>query len=377
MKVLHLISGGETGGSRKHVVSLLKMFPKEEVTLGVFQAGPLLEEAKNSGINVELFSQRSRYDLSVLTRLISYINQNKFDIVHSHGPRANLFSAYIRKRIIAKWVTTLHSDPSLDFMTSGYIGKIFSYLNKNSVKKADLIFAVSDLFSQMVISYGIPESRVKTIFNGISFDDCVKSKDLDLRKTVGLERDDFVISMVARLHPVKGHQLVLDAIQQITNNDKIKLLLIGDGSTRTELEEAVKDMNLNESVKFLGFRDDVEQLLSVSDISILASFSESFPLALLESANVGTPIISTDVGGVNQLINSKDVGWLIPIGDKTALKNAIEEAMNQKQNDNLTNIGEHLHDHAKSNFSLNNLYQQTIKQYNQIVKSDLKVEKGI
>ncbi|WP_417896874.1 glycosyltransferase, partial [Bacillus toyonensis] len=116
MKVLHINAGAEEGGGKTHIISLLSQFPQKEVELMVFEEGAIAREARNLGIQVHVFTQSSRYDLSILSKIKSFINENQFDIVHTHGARANFYLSLLKKGIKAKWIMTVHSDPTLDFM---------------------------------------------------------------------------------------------------------------------------------------------------------------------------------------------------------------------------------------------------------------------
>lgn len=363
MKVVHVISGGETGGSRKHVVTLLAKFPREQVTLVVFQEGQLANEAREQGIDVHLLSQKSRYDLSILKRLRSFINQGNFDILHTHGPRANLYGALIKNKINALWLTTVHSDPKLDFVRTGLKGRIFSQLNLWSMKKIDYFFAVSERFKQNLVAVGINEQKIKAIFNGIEFSEQLKPSSLT-RNDLHIPEDALVMTMVARLHPIKGHENVFSALKQIGNSN-IHLLLVGDGPIEAELKQRAKELDLTKQVHLLGFRRDVDDLLSISDIALLASFSESFPLALLEAANMRKPVITTDVGGVQSLVSNKDYGWIIPTDDVMSLRAAFEEAFQAKEQ--LPQMGEALYQHASENFSIDRLYDETRDTYEKLL----------
>ena len=365
MKVVHMISGGETGGSRKHVISLLSQFPNQEVSLVVFQKGQLYDEAIETGIDVHLLEQKSRYDLTVLAKLRQFINENNFSIMHTHGPRANLYGAFIKKSVKAKWLTTIHSDPKLDFMKSGIKGYLFTKLNLWAIQKIDFFFAVSERFADHLVELGIDRKKIKTIYNGIDFsvtpDPSPTEEHAVTREKLDIDPEAFTITMVARLHPVKGHEIVFEAIKSLPKKNKLTLLLVGDGPIEAELKEKANQHNVTEHVRFLGFRNDVEQLLKISDVSLMASYSESFPLALLESAKVKTPVITTDVGGVKQLITDRNMGWVVNVGDKTSLAAAFEEAMNRK--DELPQMGANLHAHAASKFSLQQLYTEIKETY--------------
>ncbi|PLS17830.1 glycosyltransferase [Bacillus sp. M6-12] len=366
MKILHVISGGETGGSRKHVNTLLEKFPQEQVCLLVFQEGALSKEAREAGIRVELLKQSSRYDLSVLKRLASFINTEKFDIVHSHGPRANLFLSFIKARISAVWVTTIHSDPTLDFMKRGIRGYVFTKLNLSTLNKIDFFFAVSERFKENLMKLGIPSEKIQTIYNGIDFSEPLEPNS-KIREEIGLTQSDFVMAMVARLHPIKGHDIVLQALKQIDKPD-VHLLLVGDGPIRFDIEQMVSRLGLEKQVHFLGFRKDVNEIYSNSNVALLASQSESFPLALLEAANQKLPIITTDVGGVRKLVTDPQYGWVVDVNSQAQYLQAMQEAYYLHQKKELAPRGEKLYKHAVQHFSLSNLYKLTEETYRRLVR---------
>lgn len=366
MKVLHVISGGETGGSRKHVITLLEQFPKEDVCLLVFQDGPFAQEAIAKGITVEIIQQSSRYDLRILQKLKKFIQDNQFDIVHSHGPRANLFMSFIKGSISSVWVTTIHSDPKLDFMKGGLKGRVFTALNLHALKKIDFFFAVSERFKENLVEMGIPADKIGTIYNGITFTPPL-ARDGALQQELELSDEDFVLTMVARLHPIKGHDVVLKALKQC-NDAQIHLVLVGDGPIKAEIEEMVKQLQLENNVHFLGFRQDIDHIYSNSHVGLLASHSESFPLALLEATNQKLPLITTDVGGVKQLVRSEEFGWVVPVNDSESYAGAILEAYDCYKKDILQEKGEALYSYASTNYSLSSLAHNIEEMYKQVLK---------
>jgi L-malate glycosyltransferase len=361
MKVLHLISGGETGGSKNHLLSLLAHLNKEEIVLGVFQEGQLSEEARQLGIEIIVFGQSSRYDFSILKRIKQTIQ--KVDLVHTHGPRANLYTYLIRQTMKFKWITTIHSDPTKDFIKGGVKGKVFTAINMSVIKKIDHFFAVSDRFKQMIVGFGIKPEKITSIYNGIEFNLPLEAKLT--RSGLNIADEDFVVIMVARLHPIKGHTVVFDALTKITH--PVKLLLVGDGPIRQELEQEVTQKGLTNKVQFLGFQKDVHSYLSVSDIKLLASYSESFPLVILEAARAHTPVISTDVGGVKDLISDSSLGWIVPIKDASAIAEAIKEAILEKEQGQLIKMAERLYEKASINYSVDQLADQTKKTYSKLL----------
>ncbi|KGP74533.1 glycosyltransferase [Pontibacillus yanchengensis] len=365
MKVVHLISGGETGGSKNHLLTLLDQFPSDQVSLVVMQQGVLYDEAKKLGIDVHLLDQRSRYDLSILSRLKELIKKNGFQLIHTHGARANLYASILKNSLRIPWVTTIHSDPTLDFLKGGMKGKIFTKINLWTIKRIDHFFAVSERFKEDLINLGVPSEKITTVYNGIDFSKSYATKTLT-RADLDLQADDFVTAMVARLHPIKGHEEVFQAIRQL-DNPPFKLLLIGDGPEKEHLTNRVRELGIASQVQFLGFRHDVPDIYQISDIGLLASYSESFPLALLEAAREHTPVVATDVGGVRHMVQG--TGWVVSTKSANELTDAFQKAIEKKKIGELSDLGETFYEHCSANFSLDQLADSTKKMYKKFLQT--------
>ena len=364
MKVLHLNAGAETGGGMVHIISLLSSMNKDEMILGVFEKGPMYSEAKKLGINVKYFGQSSRYDLSILREISNFVNNENINIVHTHGARANLYSFLIKKLYKSNciWVTTIHSNPIDDFLGNGIKGRIFTKLNLFSLKSMDHFFAISNRFKEMLIHFGINAEKITTIYNGIDFE--LRPYKKINRESLGLTKSDFIIILIARLHPVKGHIIAFEGLKEILNNySNVKLLLVGDGPLESELKQKISDLRLEKYVVFLGYQERVEPILDIADVEVLLSYSESFPLVILEAARQNVPVISTDVGGVRDLISDSTLGWVIPIKNPKALVNAINEAIEAKNDGTLQIVGENLHTKASKNYSLNQFSESVYNTY--------------
>ena len=359
MTILHLISGGETGGSKNHLITLLQQFSKEEVVLGVMQEGQLSNEARVAGIQTVVFNQSSRYDVSFLKKLSSFIQKNDINIVHTHGPRANFFTFLIRNFVKFRWFTTIHSDPTKDFIKGGLKGKVFTSLNMRVIKKIDHFFAVSHRFGEMLVGFGVNSDKISIIYNGISFAEPVGIPVT--REQLGLNKEDFVVTMVARYHPIKNHPLAFDAVSKLRDEEiPIQLFAIGDGPERTHLEKLTNDKDY---IHLVGFRQDIHECLKVSDCLLLTSDSESFPLVLLEAARAKIPVVTTDVGGVSALLPSQQLGYIAPIGDVDKIAIYLRNLYELKMSGDITSMGGNLYQHAKHNFSLEQLEQATRNAY--------------
>ena len=355
MKVLHVNAGLEEGGAKTHILSLLSQFNAHTAELLVLEEGIVAREARALGISVRSISQTSRYDLSILKKMSTLINEGHYDIVHTHGARANLILSLIKNHITATWLTTVHSNPQLDFMGRGFKGKVFSYLNVRSLKKADGLITVTEEFKKVLIDMGIPETKISVVYNGLLFDG---------QKRSVTAHSVFTISYIARLTPIKGHEFLFESLQASSLND-FHLNVIGDGELREALGQKAQELKLANNIQFHGFLDKlaIEQILQKTDLSVLASYSEGFPLALLESANQRVPFISTDVGEVALLVPDKTYGWLVPVGDKAAFSQALKEAYADWQTNTLKEKGENLFELASNQFSQEQFYQETVAVY--------------
>ncbi|MDQ0352775.1 glycosyltransferase involved in cell wall biosynthesis [Alkalibacillus filiformis] len=365
MRVLHLNAGNETGGGMFHILSLLSKFPKEEVVLGVFEEGELYHKAKEKGINTIMFKQRHQGDLSILSELTRYIRDHNFNFIHTHGPRAAFLMALIKKQISQPLITTIHSSPCDDFKGKGIKGWVCHQLHKWSFKYVDHFLVVSNNFSNLMQKkYKVPQEKISVVLNGLNFDDSYEGYN---REDFGLNESDFIIMMVARLEPVKQHKMAIEAFRQFNmDNPSSKLILVGDGSEQEKISSLIEKFNLDNHVWMLGRRNDVNRLYGLSDIVLLTSKSESFPLVLLEAARAKVPVVTTNVGDVKTLIPTKDHGWIVESDQHEAFVKTFNEAHLLKNRNKLSNNGERLYDFASKHFSLEKFYENTKRIYKSI-----------
>ncbi|MGM0896943.1 MAG: glycosyltransferase [Bacillota bacterium] len=358
MKVLHVISGGETGGSKKHLLQLLANSPVEAELL-LLTEGAFAEDARKAGIPVTVIQQNSRLDRSTPKKILLVLKKGGFTIIHSHGARANFLIDSVYKKLGVPWFITVHSDPTLDFLHQPKpLAKVFTVLNQRAMRRADHLFAVSEKFKDMLIQMGVEPKKITPVFNGINFHETLPDFDKPaIRESLDTAEDEFVFAIVARLHPVKGHDILLDAFAKIEK--PCKLWVIGEGDLRQKLTQQAEALGISERVQFLGTRSDIDRLLYAADVSLLTSHSESFPLVLLESADMATPVIATNVGGVPALVDPGKTGWIIEPGRSDALVHVMEKAIDADTEE----MGRLLRSFAKENFSNENLQREILRVY--------------
>lgn len=353
MKVLHLASGTDYGGGKTHIFTLLFELAKRiEVTLGSFSGGPFAAEARDLGLDVRTLGQTTRYDLRAVGRLAALVREGSYDIVHCHGPRANVLAAMGRRRLRRPLVTTVHSDFRRDFAGEPLKNFVFSRLNAAALRRFDR-YLVGLGVEDSVLSLGIPREFIHPIRNGIDFENRPPAPS----RTAVLARfglpvppEAVIVGIIARLHPVKGHEVFLEGAAAVSRLGRdAHFLVVGDGLERGPLEGLVGKLGLAGRVHFLGHLENPEDVIAVLDVNTLTSFSETLPYALLEGARWAVATVSSRVGGVPELIIDGVTGRLFEPGDVGEFARCLGELVADPGK--RRELGRNLYDHARRNFT--------------------------
>lgn len=363
MKVLHVNAGLENGGGLSHIVNLLTEAKREnkDFDLLTLADGPVAAAAREHEINTYVLGAKSRYNLASLKKLIKFINDGHYDIVHTHGARANLFLSLIHKRISAVWCVTVHSNPYLDFEGRGFLGKVFTKFNLRALKKADCIFAVTKRFANLLVNQTqLDKNKVHVIYNGIFFHN-------DSEIPAKYEHTYFNVINVARTEKVKGQELLLKAVKKL-NDQHIRLHIAGDGSQLEPLKALTRQLNMAPQVTFHGFmtHHQLSGLYKRIDLAVLTSYSESFPLVLLEATDNLIPILSTDVGDIHKMIPGPKYGFIAKTGDIDSIAKQLELAVN-KTTKQLREMAYTEKRYAEEHFSVKNQLADIEKVYSTLI----------
>lgn len=351
MKVLHMISGGDTGGAKTHVFALLSELIKFiDVKIVCFTDGVFYQEIKDTNIPSLLLLQKSRFDLSVIKTLVKMVENEGYDIIHVHGARANFIAQFLKKKIKTPIITTVHSDYLLEF-DSLYKKIVFTGLNCIALGKMDFYIAVSNNFRSMLIKRGFEPDNIFTVYNGMDYEKEISfcSKD-EFAKRYNLDQSNIYVGIIGRMDKVKGHDIFLAAAQiAAKENPKLHFLIAGEGPLEEKLRADAQSMGIADRVHFLGFIKDIYSFINFIDINTLTSYSESFPYVLLEGAQMKKCTISSAVGGIVDLISTGENGFLFDVGDINTMAKQLlgcvnDESLRQR-------MGEALYEKATKSFS--------------------------
>jgi glycosyltransferase involved in cell wall biosynthesis len=173
---------------------------------------------------------------------------------------------------------------------------------------------------------GNRRKRIRVIVNGVDPDAYSTSRDPSVSAEWGVPERTATIGIIAGLRPVKNHLMLLDAARTLRRREAdFRVVIVGDGPIRDELERTVDTMGLSERVVFLGWRHDVPRVLTGLDIVTLTSSSEAFPLCILEAMASERAVVATDVGDVARVVADGETGFVIPVGDPEALADRLEQ----------------------------------------------------
>ncbi|MBQ2864921.1 MAG: polysaccharide pyruvyl transferase CsaB [Clostridia bacterium] len=369
MKVIHIAGGGDRGGAKTHIISLCSHLAKScELILVSLRSGDFAESAEKAGIKTKTIF--SFWTIADYIRLIGFIKREKPDIVHCHGAKANLAGVLIKLFCKCTTVTTVHSDYRLDYMHSVFKNCTIGLINRASLRFFDYYITVSELFKRMLITRSFKANNIMTIYNGLDFSQkCAPADKKEYLARHGLEYNegDIVIGIPARLNPVKDIPTLISAFAKAKKQcSNIKLLIGGDGEEMSRLKHMVKDLGIQNSVAFLGWVSDVPQFFTVCDIDVLCSISESFPYSILEGIREGCAVITSDVGGMRNLIDNGINGYIFKPGDSDVFADYIIDLVQHP--DKRRRFASLLYEKASRLYSIDKMANTQLEIYESISK---------
>lgn len=370
MKVIHLISGGDSGGAKTHVLSLLQHL-NETITaqLVCFRDGPFAEEARSLGIPTMICG--GNHIFKIRRELAGYIREEGFQLIHCHGARANMIGALLRGITGLPVATTIHSDYKIDYMGRPLARCTFGVINTWALRRLDYRIGVSDAMVDLLIKRGFPADRFYAIYNGIDFTPAPPQGDrLPYLRSLGadVEADSVVVGIAARLNPVKDMSTLLCGFSEAYKScNKLRLVIAGDGEEREKLGALARELGVERQVTFAGWiSGGMDRFYSALDINVLTSLSETFSYALTEGARFHLATISTAVGGIPYLIDQGVNGYLFEPRDFETLGKRLAELGNNPAL--RREMGERLFEKASAQFSIEKTVETQLHIYGEILR---------
>jgi len=305
------------------------------------------------------------YDLVLATKMAEVMSRYSLDILHVHYAIPHSISAYLAKMMLSgrkvPFVTTLHgTDITL-------VGNDRSYLpiTRFGIEQSDAVTAVSRYLVQRTVEEFQIQRPITLVPNFVNCDVYGRSSDIELRRRYATD-DETIFIHISNFRPVKRVEDVIAVFARVRKDCSAKLLMVGDGPERPKAEWLAGTQGVADDVLFMGKQSDMAPLLSVADVLLLPSENESFGLVALEAMACEVPVIATKIGGLPEVVTHGDDGFLLGVGEVSAMADAGIRLARDKEFRTL--MGRTAREHALQDFCASkivkryeSLYLETIE----------------
>ena len=287
------------------------------------EVGVLGKRLQDDGFSVRFLNRGTGIDLGCARRLALVTREEKVDLLHTHQYTPFVYG--MMSRLFQRYRPILFTEHGRFHPDCPRRKRI--WFNRCMIRRSDRMLGVGrDVRRALIENEGFPGHRTEIIYNGIDlarFRQDFHGRD-SIRRECGISADAFVVTMVARLDPIKDHLTAIRTIEHVRSRIPDACLLIaGDGPEHSSIEMEIRRRNLQNAVRMLGMRRDIPELLGASDVVLLTSVSEGIPLTLIEGMAASLPVVATDVGGVREIVVPGETGVLAAACDDSSLAAAI------------------------------------------------------
>ena len=368
MKILYCITRSDWGGAQVHLFDLIREMTAKGhcCVVAVGEEGELSERLNKIGIKTHLLKSLKHdihliKDIKGIFELRQLINEINPDFIHLHSTKAGWIgriSGLLEKK---KVIFTAHGWCFTEGVT-GFRKRLGKVIEKALVPITDQIICVSDYDRKLALKSGVgsPE-KITVVYNGVAQIEKVKTHRDETKK--------IKVMMTARFADPKDQGTVIKAIKHIEQD--VELYLVGDGPNLAQYQALAKSLNLDESVHFLGSRNDVGILLQEMDIFVLSSNYEALPISIIEAMSTGLPIVASDVGGVKEMLIEGENGYLFRPRDVIALREIIIALTDKKKR---IKMGQKSLKFYEEKFTLARCVQETLMIYERLFEMGEKNE---
>lgn len=369
MKILQISSAQSLGGGERHLVDLAKglVARGHHVHVALRPNSALLNElAFLPRGQITTLALRNSLDAQSARQLSQLVRKNKIEIVHAHMARDYPLAAYAVRNNAAKLIVTRHVLFPLN------------RLHRFTLSNAARIIAVSQAVAAQLKTDGFaPATKITVVLNGIDTytfaKTCASFNRSNFLNSWDLRGDSLLIGTVGELTPLKGQEEFLHAAVQILKNYPAAQFIIAgidhspDNRNRATLERLIKQLQLQQQVRLVGWLDDLAQLYCALDVFVSASHTESFGLVLAEAMASGTAVVATQTEGAVEIIQDGQTGVLVPVGEVMTLTEAISRLL--ADGDLRTQMGRAAQQAAMKRFSVERMIAETEAIYEEELRS--------
>ncbi|MGL5558918.1 MAG: glycosyltransferase [Paraclostridium dentum] len=334
MNILFLNMYPEYGGTEIYLQRLIKNIQKDNFAKNLYLVSPKVEKFYE---NIEIDSKNiftvktpSFKNIKNMKSIGAYIDrlieELNIDCIYLNGLRAIILKPFIKNKFVKSIaVSHLSLINNQDIMTKTRM-MISNKILRRSLRDVDNIIVLSENHKNEMVKLKVANpNKIEVIYNGIDIE------DYKLDDNHNKSNKKIKIIEIARLHKTKGQMDLIEVISRLRKKyQNIEVNLVGDGIDKEKIEDKIREENLQGIVNVLGFRKNIKELISESDIFILPSYIEGLPLSMLESMAMNLPVIVSSIAGIPEVIESGKNGYLINPGNLDEIEKSLESLIKDK-----------------------------------------------
>jgi glycosyltransferase involved in cell wall biosynthesis len=340
IKILECIRQGQIGGGESHLLSLVENLDKDKFDPVVlsFTDGPMIERLKALQVPVHIIPTLKPFDFTKWNKVKKLLQQEKIELVHAHGTRANSNVLWAARSLGIPVIYTVHGW-SFHPDQKPLVRNIRIMGEKYLTSKTNLNISVSASNQQSGKNY-ISSFQSMVINNGIDlrkFNPANPSKDT--RKELGIPAEKILVLFIARFTSHKQPLSLIEAFAEaLKQNKNLHLLMVGDGDQKEQARQMIAQLKIQENVSLEAFRQDVPDVLAAADIFVLPSLWEGLPIGLLEALSMGKAVIASNVDGTSEIIENGFNGMLVNTDQliSNLTQSLLQLSMDKNLRDNLS-----------------------------------------
>jgi glycosyltransferase involved in cell wall biosynthesis len=349
------------GGASARALGLLEAMPTGLGALVCLEHTPLHDQAAARGLQAYAVA-RHKADPRIVPRLLCIVRAGGYHVLDTQNAQSKFWSALVATRADVALVSTLNSWYESEHR-GGFRGRLYQAIERRTAAATDLYIAVSGEIRDRLTSENAPEEAVALIPNAIRLDPASVIADKPwLVSSLELPSDARVLCAVGRLVEAKCHEDLIDAVAAL-GDPALHCLIVGEGRLRSKLAAQIARLGLDRRVHLLGHRQpsEVLRIVKASDVFVMPSSTEGTPIALLEAAALGRPIVATRVGGIPELLTHGVHALLVDPRDPAVLAKALGDVL--ADTESALDIGRRAQEHVASRFGIAAQVEATMQAY--------------
>lgn len=287
-----------------------------------FQIGQM---AAGRGFKYIEVLDRSKIDIKSIIELNRIVRDNEIDLIHGHDYKTDIL-AYILSLLNpkVKLLSTAHG-----WITNTIKSSLYKWIHLRALRRFKNLIAVSKATKSLMVTSGIDTDKIKVIYNGIDENKWTKPEEpVDLRKEWKIPPNSFVVGTVGRIGDEKDYYSFLKIAKSASESkENIYFVIVGEGKEdeKNGLIDYASRLGIKDKVIFTGYRADLLNVYGAFDLFLMTSITEGLPNTMLEAMSMGLPVVSTDVGGISELVIDRETGYLFKVGDVKGITDKILE----------------------------------------------------